>query len=70
MAKYDVKAKETNAARALPAQREEEIRFSSDGSISMVYRAGEPVRCPTQDDLDTLPVGSDMTADEIECLES
>lgn len=38
----------------------EEIRFSADGSISMVYCDGDPVRCPTQNDMDTLPVGEDM----------
>ena len=48
----------------------EEIRYSADGSINMVYCDGEPVRCPTDQDMDTLPVGPDLTADEIESLES
>ena len=48
----------------------EEIRYSEDGTISMVWAAGEPVRCPTQDDMDSLPVGKDMTADEVDSLES
>ena len=44
----------------------EEIRYSADGSICMVWDGGEPVRCPSQEDMDHLPVGSDMTADEID----
>ena len=47
----------------------EQIRFSTDGSISMVWRDGEPLRCPTQDDTDNLPVGDDMTDEEIEVLD-
>jgi hypothetical protein len=47
------------------------IRFSSDASISIVWDtvAGEAVRCPTQEDVDTLPVGDDLTDDETESLE-
>lgn len=48
--------------------QDEIIRYSADGSVSMVYRDGEPVRCPTQEDMDTLPVGPDMTDDDIESL--
>jgi len=48
----------------------EEIRYSEDGSISMVWAGGEPVRCPDQDDMDRLPVGPDMTDDEIEELDA
>lgn len=48
----------------------EEIRYSSDATICMVWSDGEPVRCPTQEDMDTLPVGEDMTDDEVESLES
>ena len=47
-----------------------EIRFSEDGSISMVWVDGEAVRVPTQEDMDTLPVGEDMTDEEVEALES
>lgn len=47
----------------------EEIRYSADGSICMVWADGKPVRCPTQHDMDTLPVGEDMTEDEIETLD-
>jgi len=49
----------------------EVIRFSDDAAISIVWdtAADEAVRCPTQDDLDNLPVGEDLTADEIESLE-
>ena len=38
----------------------EVIRFSRNGEICMVWCDGGPVRCPTQDDMDTLPVGDDM----------
>lgn len=48
----------------------EEIRYSADGSICMVWADGEPTRCPTQHDMDTLAVGHDMTADEIEQLDA
>ena len=47
----------------------EEIRHSENGCISMVWRDGEPLRCPTQDDTDNLPVGDDMTDEEIEVLD-
>lgn len=46
-----------------------EIRFSEDGSISMVWTDGAADRVPTQHDIDTLPVGADMTAEEVESLE-
>lgn len=46
----------------------EEIRYSEDGSVSMVWAEGEPIRCPTQEDIDTLPVGEDMTDEEVENL--
>ena len=47
----------------------ETIRYSTDGAVCMVWSDGEPVRCPTQDDMDTLPVGQDMTDDEVEALD-
>ena len=47
----------------------EEIRYSTDGSICMVYDNDGPVRCPTQEDMDTLQVGDDLTAEEIENLD-
>ena len=47
----------------------EQIRYSEDGSVSMVWVNGEPVRCPDQDDMDRLPVGPDMTAEEVEGLD-
>ena len=47
----------------------EQIRYSEDGTISMVWADGQPVRCPTQEDLDSLPVGPDMDADEVEQLD-
>ena len=48
----------------------DQIRYSADGSICMVWRDGEPIRCPTQGDMDRLPVGPDMADDEIEQLDS
>ena len=47
----------------------EVIRYDAAGTVSMVWADGEPVRCPTQHDMDTLPVGGDMTNDEVEGLE-
>ena len=41
------------------------IRYSSDGTMCMVWQDGKPVRCPTQDDMDALPVGDDMTEEEL-----
>ena len=46
----------------------EQIRYNEDGTICMVWADGEPVRCPTQEDMDSLPVGPDMDEDEIEQL--
>jgi hypothetical protein len=48
---------------------QEEIRFSADGAISIVWADGEAVRCPTQQDMDALPVGEDLTAEEIETID-
>ena len=47
------------------------IRYSPDASISIVWDtvADEAVRCPTQWDMDHLPVGKDLTEDEIEALD-
>ena len=49
----------------------EMIRFSQDASINIVWDtdSDEAVRCPTQDDLDTLPTGSDLTDGEIETID-
>lgn len=44
----------------------EEIRYSIDGTICMVWAEGEPTRCPTQEDMDNLPVGRDMTDEEVD----
>ena len=44
--------------------KNEQIRFSRDDSVSMVWDDGQAVRCPTQHDMDTLPVGADMSDDE------
>jgi hypothetical protein len=48
---------------------QKEIRYSPDGSVNMVYEDGEPVRCPTQWDMDMLPVGCDLDDDEIESFD-
>jgi hypothetical protein len=48
---------------------EDRIRFSADGSVSMVWSGGEAVRVPTQQDLDRLPVGDDMTDEEVAGLD-
>lgn len=48
----------------------EVIRYSADGTVCMVWADGEPVRCPTQRDMDTLPVGEDMTEDDVARLDS
>lgn len=45
------------------------IRFSADGSVSMVWADGEAVRVPSQQDLDFLPVGEDLTDEEIAGLD-
>ena len=44
----------------------ETIRYSKDASICIVHnsKTGE-YSCPTQDDMDTLPVGPDLTDEEI-----
>jgi hypothetical protein len=46
-----------------------EIRHSADGAVSMVWINGQPARCPTQEDMDTLPVGQDLTTEEVDSLE-
>lgn len=51
------------------SELEEEIRFSEDGRISLVWSKGEAIRCPTQHDMDTLPVGEDLTDEEIEQID-
>jgi len=49
----------------------EEIRFSADGSVNIVWdtETDEAVRMPSQHDMDTLPVGRDLTDDEIDLLD-
>lgn len=44
------------------------IRFSADLSVSMVWCGDEPLRAPTHDDMRTLPVGPDMSAEEVASL--
>ena len=45
------------------------IRFSADCSVSMVWADGEAVRVATQEDLDVLPVGEDLTDEEVAGLD-
>lgn len=49
---------------------DEEIRYSGDGSVCMVWSDESPLRAPTQRDMDNLPVGRDMTEDEVASLDS
>lgn len=47
----------------------QEIRFSEDGKIIIVWDSESgPVRCPNQEDMDNLPVGEDMTEEEMEFI--
>ena len=50
----------------------EQIRYSRSnskhGAICIVWRDGKGVRCPTDRDMDTLPVGPVLTNREIETL--
>ena len=62
LAQAEVVANNTIAA-------DDRIRFSADGSVSMVWSGGDAVRVPTQQDLDRLPVGDDMTDDEVAGLD-
>ncbi len=47
-----------------------QIRYSADGSINMVQDVDGEFRYATQHDMDTLPVGDDLTEEEIEGLDS
>jgi len=47
----------------------EVLRRSEDGAICMVYRDGEPLRCPTEQDYETLPEGEFLSDDDIEALD-
>lgn len=55
----------------IAAKFSEEIRFSEDGGVNIVWdlENDEPARMPTQEDMDTLPVGRDLTDEEIELLD-
>ena len=46
-----------------------QIRFTDDASICMVWEDGKPLRVPTQHDMDTLPVGDDITGDDLMLLD-
>jgi hypothetical protein len=45
------------------------IRFSEDGSVCVVWADGQALRVPTQHDMDTLPVGDDLTDEELAGLD-
>ena len=45
------------------------IRMSPDGSITMVMDDDGTFRIPSQDDMDTLEVGDDLSEEEIESLD-
>lgn len=45
------------------------IRFSADASICMVQDEDGSFRVATQDDMDTLEVGEDLTDEDIEVLD-
>lgn len=45
-----------------------QIRYSNDAMICIVDDGGE-FRVATQEDMNTLPVGEDLTREEIELLE-
>ncbi len=49
----------------------EVIRYSDDAAICIVWDTAtdQAVRCPTQRDMDTLPVGDDLTDAEIETID-
>jgi hypothetical protein len=45
------------------------IRFSEDGLVCVVWADGQALRVPTQHDMDTLPVGDDLTDEELAGLD-
>lgn len=47
-----------------------QIRFSEDGSINIVQDEDGEFRYATQEDMDTLPVGEDLTDEEIDELDT
>jgi hypothetical protein len=47
----------------------EVLRRSEDGAICMVYCNGQPLRCPTEQDYETLPEGEFLSDDDIEALD-
>ena len=51
------------------ADKQNKIRYSPDAVVCMVWCGVEPLRCPTQEDMDRLPVGPDMTEDEMDRLD-
>ena len=45
------------------------IRYSADGSVCIVQEEDGSFRVATQDDMDTLEVGPDLTDEDIELLD-
>ncbi len=66
----NTQAEALDAVLALIGETQGTVRFSEDGSVSMVWEDGKPVRCPTQHDMDSLPVGPDMTDEELDQIEA
>ena len=48
----------------------EQIRYSADASICIVQTSDGDFRVADQRDMDTLPVGPDLTEEEIDRLDS
>ncbi len=46
-----------------------QLRISQDGSINMVQEEDGSLTVALQEDIDTLPVGPDLTQEEIDNLE-
>lgn len=53
-----------------PKKMKEQIRYSADAAICIVQDEDGAFRCADQQDMDTLPVGDDLTAEEIDLLDS
>ena len=45
------------------------LRYSADATVVIVQEADGSFRVATQEDMDTLPVGEDLTDEELELLD-
>lgn len=50
--------------------KKKQVRYSKDGNIVMLQDEDGTLRIPTQDEMDNCESGPDLTAEEIENLES